>query len=454
VQRNPVFTAVDSSEIRLFPETRVCTTRSESRNLATQRRTRLRTIRRQTLVWFLSLAAWFSVFLVGPRCRGTEPVIRTGVAAATQDKPQCKLWFAHTQWWAWLPDSNGSAVYARTPSGWKRLTHLDDHLSGLPGRADVWPGSGSVRAVLVGNDRLAAVELIYDAVDLTYRPDRLPHEFHWTTTVHRDINANFDESLETATICQDQLGRWWIAFDRGRSIYVTWTVDSSGLNWNPPVTLASEVMPDDICSLYLLPDRVGVIWSNQQQDSVVAREHLTGSAPEEWTDPIGIQMGGRTADDHLHCAVAENGTLFVASKNSVDQLNEPQQILRVRHPGGTWTNHGYATLTADSSPTRPIAITGGTPEQLLLLHTVSRNDATGLTSIIAGITTSIDRPDLMGRPIDVIVADQPVNNVTGPRHAFPDQAPWLVLASDLSGNVYEADLRDVLSNQPTHPAAE
>jgi hypothetical protein len=420
----------------------------------TQRRTRSRTIRRQTLAWFLSLTASSFVFLLSPRCCGTEPVIRTGVAAATQDKPQCKLWFAHAQWWAWLPDPDGSAVYARTPSGWKRLTHLDDHLKDLPIRADVWPGSDSVRAVLVGDDRLATVDLVYSAVDLTYRPGRLRHEFRWTTTVHRNINAIRDESVETATICQDGSGRWWIAFDRGRSIFVTSTVDSAGLSWNPPVALATDVMPDDIGSLYSLPDRTGVIWSNQQRDSVVAREHLNGSAPEEWSDPICIQQGGRTADDHLHCAVAGNGTLFVASKNSVDQINQPQQILRIRHPGGMWTNHSYAALTADSSPTRPIAITGGTPEQLFLLHTSSRKNATGLTSIIAGITTSIEQPVLTGRPIDLIVADQPVNNVTGPRHAFPKNAPWIVLASDLSGNVYEADLRDVLSHQTTQPAAE
>ncbi len=403
---------------------------------------------------YLGLAAFSCVLSFCPQSRGTEPVIRTGVAAATQDKPQCKLWFAHAQWWAWLPDPDGSAVYSRTSSGWKRLTHLNDHLRHLPERADVWPGSNAVRAVLAGNDRLAAVELVYDAVDRTYRTGMLRHEFRWTTTVHRDINANHDESLETATIGQDRLGRWWIAFDRGRSIHVTWTVDTTGLSWNPPVTMATNVMPDDICSLYLLPDRVGVIWSNQQQDSVVAREHLYGSAPEEWSAPICIQQGGRTADDHLHCAVAGNGTLFVASKNSVDQINEPQQTLRVRHPGGKWTNHSYATRTAESSPTRPIAITGGTPEQLFLLHTIGRKDASGRTSIIAGITTSIDRPDLTGHSIDVIVADQPVNNVTGPRHAFPDDAPWLVLASDLSGNVYEADLCSVLSQTTTRPAVK
>jgi cell wall assembly regulator SMI1 len=34
-----------------------------------------------------------------------------------------------------------------------------------------------------------------------------------------------------------------------------------------------------------------------------------------------------------------------------------------------------------------------------------------------------------------------VNNVTGPKAAFPPNAPWIVLASDNEGNVYEADLR-------------
>ncbi len=384
-------------------------------------------------------------------CSGAQPVIRTGVAAATQDKPQCKLWFAHEQWWAWLPTPGGSSVYARNSAGWIRLNHLDEHLKGLPGQADVWPAADSVRAVLVGDDRLATTDLVYDSVDRTYQPGKLRVEFQWTTPVQHDRSASRDESLETATICQDNQGRWWIAYDRGRCIYVKWTTDPMGMSWSKPITLANEIAPDDICSLYALADRVGVIWSNQKQAAVVAREHLLGSASEYWTNPVDIQRGDANADDHLRCAVDQRGILFVASKNSLDQIDQPQHILRVRQADGTWANHGYATLTATSSPTRPIAVIGGNPEQLFLLHTVAQRSTAGTTSKIVGISMTVEQLDLAAPQVDVIVGDQSVNNVTGPRHAFPPTAPWIVLASDSTGQVYEADLRDVFSHPSIQP---
>jgi hypothetical protein len=214
-----------------------------------------------------------------------------------------------------------------------------------------------------------------------------------------------------------------------------------GMSWSDPITLANGLAPDDICSLYALADRVGVIWSNQMQEAVVAREHLLGSAPEYWLNPVDIQRGDANADDHLHCAVDQKGVLFVASKNSFDQLDKPQHILRVRQSDGTWTNYGYATLTATSSPTRPIAVTGGNPEQLFLLHTVAQKSTAGSTSKIVGVSMSVDRLDLAAPQVDVIVGEHSINNVTCPRQAFPGNAPWIVLASDSTGQVYEADLR-------------
>ena len=39
-----------------------------------------------------------------------------------------------------------------------------------------------------------------------------------------------------------------------------------------------------------------------------------------------------------------------------------------------------------------------------------------------------------------------VQNVTGPRHPYPMDAPWIVLASDGQGRVYEADLRQAFAD--------
>jgi hypothetical protein len=88
---------------------------------------------------------------------------------------------------------------------------------------------------------------------------------------------------------------------------------------------------------------------------------------------------------------------------------------------------------------------------LILLHTVGEKLPSGSTSKIVGLLMPVNQLDLAAPQVDVIVAGQPINNVTGPRYAFPENAPWIVLASDSIGRVYEADLRAVLSKRPLVP---
>ncbi|MBX3436330.1 MAG: hypothetical protein KF861_02485 [Planctomycetaceae bacterium] len=355
-----------------------------------------------------------------------EPIFQTGVPHATQDKPQSKIWFAHGRWWAWLPLPNGSTVIERTADGWRELAHLRSILSGLPGQADVWCGETFARAVLVGKDRLAVVQIDFDKDRGTYVSGTLRCELEISS--QRPAGSR----VETATICQDASGRWWIAYDRDRSVHVCWTTDSSGMAWSAPLTLGENTSSDDICAIFSLPDRVGVLWSDQVGDAVLFREHRNGALPERWSPTIVVEQGGKNADDHLNGALASDGTLYVATKNSVDLLNQPQQVLRIRRPDGTWENHPYANLTPGLAPTRPIVILGGATERLFLLHTCR--------GFIAIQESDRNELDLAVSAERLLSASQPINNVTGPKAFFPDSGPWIVLASDAEGGVYEADL--------------
>lgn len=155
---------------------------------------------------------------------------------------------------------------------------------------------------------------------------------------------------------------------------------------------------------------------------------------------VAVQQGGKNADDHLNGALAEDGTLYVATKNSVDMVGAPQHVLRVRHPDGRWENNSYATLHERESPTRPIALLGGTPQRLFLLHTIhSRLPDGGRDSYIVSIETDPHRLDLTVEK-RALSAVKPINNVTGPKRAYPADAPWIFLASDGEGNVYEGRL--------------
>jgi hypothetical protein len=200
-----------------------------------------------------------------------RPVFRVDVPYPTRDKPQSKLWFARGTWWAWLPVRGGSSVWKRSGAGWERQTTLDAVLQNLPGQADVWANDDEVRAVLVEPDRLAVVGLRWDNAAGRYESAGPAAEF---PTPEPPGKA---DGIETATITRDSRGRWWIAYNWRRDMWVRTSTD--GRAWSEPLAVShTKASDDDLCSIVALPDRVGVIWSDQAHDVVYFRWHADEAA--------------------------------------------------------------------------------------------------------------------------------------------------------------------------------
>ncbi|MBI4893393.1 MAG: hypothetical protein HY821_22420 [Acidobacteria bacterium] len=355
----------------------------------------------------------------------TQPVLRVDVPAPTKDKPQSKLWFAHGTWWAWLPVRGGSSVWRRTEAGWRRQEELDAALRGLPGQADVWAGGDSVRAVLVEPSRLAVATLRWDARTARYRAAGAAAEF--------DPGGE----TETATIARDGAGRDWFAYNSGGRMWVR----ASGRSWTAPIEVSRVAASgDDICAVVALPGEIAVIWSDQEHDAVYFRRHSDRARPEEWAEIEVIEEGNKTADDHIHIAARGDGALFVATKNSVDRVGAPQQVLRVRSAKGRWTNHGYALLTESEQPTRPIAQLTEDGARLFLLHTIGLKGQRPARSVIVCRSTSPAELSFEGGWQRLIDGGAAVNNVTGSKARLPRGRPWIVRASDAEGRVYEGRL--------------
>lgn len=369
------------------------------------------------------------LFLCAALCVGAppaRPVFQVpGVANPTRDKPQSKLWFAHGFWWAWLPDRAGSGIWKRTDAGWRRETHLDGPLAGLPGQADVWAGDGAVRAVLVDGARLAVAALRWDAAAGRYVPAGRPARFET------------EGGIETATIARDGRSRWWIAYPHQRRMWVRASPD--GGEWSRPREIGHQpASPDDICAIAALPGGVGVVWSDQAHDAVFFRRHPDAAGIGSW-DPVEVvERGGKNADDHLNAALAPDGTLYVAGKNSVDAVGSPQLVLRVRDPRGRWTIRPYGVRTSRDEPSRPIVLLGGDPLRLFLLHSRYRRVPDGPPqSAIAWQSHDPARMDLDIPAATLIDAGIHISDVTGCKAPLPPHRPWIVLASDKAGNVYE-----------------
>jgi hypothetical protein len=363
-----------------------------------------------------------------------KAVFRVDSPYPTKDKPQSKIWYAEGHWWAWLPDREGSGIWKRTASGWQRDMAFDTELRLLSGHADVWSDAEGVFAVLVSKNQLTVAHLKYDSQKARYRLAAKPKI--WT----HEPGGSTPKPIETATIGRDATGRVWIAYDFNARMFVRSTSDILRGPWTEPTEIGSGAI-DDISCLVVLPDSVGVIWSDQKTDTVWFRRHLNSSDPGKWAKVEIVEQAHKSADDHFNAAVSHDGVLYVATKNSIDEIGQPQLVLRIRMLDGTWLNRPYAHRTSTTEPSRPIAVIGGKPERLLLAHTVyQRGMNKEQFSQIAGLLVDPTTIKLDQLPRLLIQASAKLNDVTSTKSVVPADKtiPWIILASDEKGNVYEA----------------
>lgn len=385
---------------------------------------------RRALVRVLSALAGLCFARAVPAAPSTQPVLQVDYPFPTADKPQSKTWFSHGCWWAVLPRIAGPSLWQRTGTGWIEHTEVRAALAGLPGRADVWWDGEGATAVSAA-DRIIRVFRLKPS-DAAART--------WQAQVLATLPSPADDAIETITVARDPDGGWWIATAVQEKIFAWSSRDAA--HWSPPETIGRGVEADDICAVAPLPEGVGVIWSDQKHDTVNLRVHRTGRPPAEWLPVEVVQAGGRNADDHIHAVLAPDGTLWVATKNSVDGIGQPQFVLRVRSPAGKWRNAPYARLPANVAISRPTVVLAPTGA-VLLGH--SAYEGRTRSEIIFGLA-DLAAPEIQRTPVAVIAPDPVLrsraNDVTGPKAAFPDRGAWLVLASDAEGRVYEADLRN------------
>jgi len=369
-----------------------------------------------------------------------KPVFQVDTPFPTSDKPQSKLWYMKGYWWAILPKSSGPSLWQRKTKGWIEYTDIGTELKGVPGHVDIWANKKEVTVVGVDKHFLKVFRLKKKA--------RLKTK--WKAQILTTLlPPSENNEIETATIVQDENGRWWVAADAGGKICVWSSVTEKGKQWSKPYVIADGLDTDDICSITIIPGGVGVIWSDQVQEAVNFRIHKDDQPIETWEEVVTIEAGNKTADDHINAALSSNGTLWIATKNSVDMLGKPQQVLRVRSRTGQWSNFPYAILEPFKDPSRPIVIATENPKIVLAGHTIYNTKNRNLGEIVFGLVDTtqlyllrdlvpVIKPDTTGW-----MDDNRINDVTGPKKPFSMKVPWIVLASDNEGRIYEADLKSI-----------
>ncbi|WP_020528647.1 hypothetical protein [Flexithrix dorotheae] len=356
-----------------------------------------------------------------------DPIFHVNYGDATADKPQSKSWTTDEGQWIMVGDEDGPKLLKKETSGWVSQPDVNQALYSLPGRADVWSVENVATIVLVGDCVLNVAQLIYSNQTKQYE-----HQWNVFLPIPQDCH-----SMETATITQDSKGRYWVCADANEKIMV-WQ-SSNGKDWSDPFTIAENINEDDISLIVGLKNQVSVIWSNQDTQSIMERIHYDKDSPDHWSEPIIVQEGDNNADDHLNATVFENGEMAVVTKNSVDKINHPQFVLRVRDKKGKWTNIPYQNLTKLISPTRPIInhIESG---KIFEIHSVKDREDNRYYISVNEIVKKNDGWEFK-ELIQLKTKIKGKNgDVTSSKASFlPDRAKLIFFSDDL-GNVYSFDL--------------
>ncbi|WP_339709360.1 hypothetical protein [uncultured Kriegella sp.] len=356
-----------------------------------------------------------------------DPIFKVNYGDATADKPQSKSWTTNHGQWLVVGDVDGPKLLKKDTFGWTSQSTVNRAWHGLPSKADVWSRGDEAHIVLVGECVLSVVQIAHSEHSGQYE-----HQ----SQVHLPIPPNC-HAMETATITQDLKNQYWVCADLNEKIMV-WH-SSNGRDWSEPFTLADNINKDDISLIVRLKNQVSVFWSNQNTESINERIHYDGDAPNEWSSVVVVQQGDNNADDHLNATMFKNGEMAMVTKNSVDEIDQPQFVFRVRDVQGKWTNIPYENLTRERSPSRPI-INHVESGKIYEVHSVRNRESNRYFISVNEIIKKKGGWEFKERIQLKTRINGKNGDATSSKASFlPDETKLIFFSDDL-GNIYSFDL--------------
>jgi hypothetical protein len=373
----------------------------------------------------------------------TSPSIPIGTGH-TLDKPQSKLWYTvhpttgAVTWWAILSDSvdlyfhklvNGVLQKQTFPHGTEDHARVD---ADNTARADVlWTGT-HLFVLLCKGTTPSGSEQCNSPLSLskyTYNPDTQIYT-RATGFPAGGISIPISSGSESATIAQDSTGRLWIAYDPGTAIRVLWSDPSNHTIWTTTggglAINAQAINSDDLAAVVAFNNSIGVIWSNQSNESMRFRIHRDGDAVNTWQSEELVAQGGDIADDHINLAVTKDGDILAAVKSSSSSPDNTTNLFVRWYNDGSWD--GPFFVTADSS--RANVVFDQTTQDVYVFYTGSFDSGPRTISYkVANLSQLLNLMD--SDEIDLIsVSGQDINNVTSTKQAVCGTTGLLVVAKD------------------------
>jgi hypothetical protein len=362
----------------------------------------------------------------------------TDVVKPSGQKPQSKLWFNDGIWWANMfePGPQTYSVHRLDPA----TQHWVDTGTQLDARNSsdgdtLWDG---------------AHLYVASASDLTAGGTEIRRLSYSTATKHYTLDAGFPVTIpsgavEAAVLDKDSGGRLWVTYTSGNTAFVAHTngVDSVwGAPYALPVDHAADLDPDDISAIVSYAGRIGVMWSNQNTDTMYFASHVDGAGDTAWSEQTAL--GGplsNFADDHINLKSIQSGPggrVYAAVKTSKGDgaspnPADPLDMLLIRNEDGTWTSRTFGTVANDH--TRPIVVTDQRRRALYMFATSPTSPTTGPgePQTIYYKKTSLDSPSFapgLGTVFMHSDAGFDINDATSTKQDIGSAPGLVVLAAD------------------------
>jgi len=378
----------------------------------------------------------------------------------TQDKPQSKMWVSGGTWWAVMWNS-ASPRY--------EIFRLDRS-------TQTWSGTG----VVVDTRNNTLQDILWDGTDVyvashvvTVSTDESPSasKANSPARLYRFSPSGASWSLDTGfptVITTNSSESMTIDKDSGGTVWATWTqvAGSSsagwtnqvyansgpgGTGWGTPFVLpvsGSSVAPDDISAIVRFGgNKIGILWSNQLDETVYWAVHVDGQPTSSWTGRSAV-AGNSSADDHLSIRSLDSdgaGRVFAVVKTSVNDTDgggSAPQLLLLVYSSSTQSFTVRTVATVADCVTRPILVLD-TLNQLVRVYFTAPNSSgcaySGKPGSIYEKTASISSPTFVsgrGTPVIRDVDSANVNDPTTTKQSVNGSTGLVVMASNSATKRY------------------
>jgi hypothetical protein len=385
----------------------------------------------------------------------------SGTSAPTGQRPQSKLWFNDGIWWGSLYNSSSRHFeiyrFNWAADSWATTGILIDSRSKSSGDA-LWDGSRLyiISAVPPGTSGDTSIRLMrysYNATTKTYAVDT-----GFPMTI-------ISRAVELVVIEKDTLGKLWMTYtydnaSSSRSVYVSHTT-TNDLTWITPyiipLTGTNNLNSDDISAIISFNGKIGVMWSNQNTDSMYFGIHNDGDPDSAWTANPALQEPNYV-DDHINLkslTADPSGQVYAVIKTSLNDVSSSTSsqplilLLRLDNNGG-WTRR--TVWRVSDNFTRPIVLID---TQNRNIYAIAAQEYPNQTSgAIFYKQIPLDDPGAqfttgVGTSFMVFSTDTHINNPSSTKQNLNSSTGLLVIAGDDTSHYYFHNKLTLGNGQPT-----